>query len=461
MRPQNGETVYKLIHSQEMVEYMWRYTVHTQATQIPSSVAFDEELDFQLLARAVNIEIRRNDCLRLRIFRDGFRIKEFFLEDYRLDRILCKEFSSIEEQEAFFDKDASKELKVFDGETFRVIFFRGWNGKSGVYLNVSHMVMDFVAVFIFFRDLFSVYDSLKHGKPLPRPLSKYEDIIRKEQNDPALEERLKREQSILWDWVDMGRRPVYNAINGPSVLDRQSKLLHKKDLNMPFVYIPLKDSTHLLKLRLSKEDSDKISAFVEENHLSAEWLIQLCFRLYLSKINHGENDTLFWVLCPRRKTVREKRCGGTLASPMPWREIFSDTQTFMQAISQMAETQAFLFRHSDIPFTMMRENEMNLWNLSLMQSPNSMMYSHLPLDKKTFGGKTYEFSGYNFGYYVIPVYAITMQDPESGCFVFSYIHRLWLSSDDDVRAFHDGVVRTLLAGIKSPDKTLKELSEEI
>ena len=69
MKPQHNETVYNLIHSQEMVQFMRRYTLHRQATQIPASVAFDEPLDFSVLARAVNIEIARNDCLRLRIFR--------------------------------------------------------------------------------------------------------------------------------------------------------------------------------------------------------------------------------------------------------------------------------------------------------------------------------------------------------------------------------------------------------
>ena len=81
MKPKNGETVYRLIHSQEMVQYMWRYTLHMQATQIPVSIAFEEPLDFQILAKAVNVEIARNDCLRLRIFRSGLRIKQFFLQE--------------------------------------------------------------------------------------------------------------------------------------------------------------------------------------------------------------------------------------------------------------------------------------------------------------------------------------------------------------------------------------------
>ena len=80
MRPKNGENIYSLIHSQEMVQYMWKYSVHKQSTQIPLAIAFYEDLDFNILARAVNVEIERNDCMRLRIFRDGFKIKQYFLK---------------------------------------------------------------------------------------------------------------------------------------------------------------------------------------------------------------------------------------------------------------------------------------------------------------------------------------------------------------------------------------------
>ena len=461
MRPKNGEPVYRLIHSQEMVQYMWRYTLHMQATQIPCAVAFDEELDFQLLFRALNLEIERNDCLRLRIFRDGLKIKQFFLKEFRLPRVPFRTFASKQVQEAFFDADASTKLDVFGGETFRVVFFRAYDGKCGVYLNVSHMMMDFVATFIFFRDLMAVYDSLKNGTALPKALARYEDIIKNEQDNPALEERLEKEGKVLDDWVVMDRRPMFNALNGPVVLDKHSRLVHSKNLNMPFVYMPLNDATHLIKCRLSKEDSARISAFIEENRLSPEWVVQLAFRLYLSKINRHSNDTLFWVLCPRRKTVKEKRCGGTLASPMPWREILDDGKTFRETLAQLADTQAFLFRYSDVPYTTIRQSELRRFHLTLLQSANSMMFSYLPLDETTFGGRVYDFSAYNFGHYVMPLYTIAMKEATSGQYIFSYIHRLWLTTDDEVYRFHDGVVRTLLAGIASPDKPIGELLEEL
>ena len=453
--------LYRLIHSQEMVRFMWKYTLHMQSTQIPCAVVFSEALDFRLLARAVNLEIRRNDCLRLRLTRQGTGIREYFLEDSPLEKILVKKFDSEEAQEAFFNADAAKKLRVFKGETFRVVFFRSWDGGSGIYLCVSHMIMDAMATFLFFRDLMEVYDALKANAPLPKPLAKYEDIIKNEQDDPALEQRLSEEAKLLADWVVMDRRPTMCFLNGPGILDKQAALLHKKDLNMPFIFVPFNDRTHFLKLPLGEEESALLDAFVRENGLSAEWVIQLGFRLCFSKLNHRVNDTLFWVLCPRRRTVREKRCGGTMASPMPWREILPEDMTFRGALTRMSETQAFLFRHADVPFTEMRKTEMRQFRLTQLQSPMSMMFSYLPLQADAFGGREFRYLGFNFGHYVMPLYTIAMRDPKSGRYIFSYLHRLWLTTDEEVRAFHEGAARAIIKGIKNPEATLGEIMEEI
>lgn len=461
MKPLKGEQVYKLIHSQEMVQFMWKYSVHMQSTQIPCSVTFDEELDFRLLARAVNIEIERNDCMRLRIFRKGFGIRQFFLEEYKLDKILVKEFTSQQQQKSFFDKDASKKLDVFGGEIFRIVFFRNGEGKSGIYIVVSHMMMDFAAVFTFFKDLIAVYDSLKNGEELPKPLAKYEDIIKNEQDNPKLEERINQQTEVLRHLVAKDGRPFYNSVKGTSMLDFQSRLLNKKDLNMPFVYMPVMDAASTVRCPLEKEDSDKITAFIKENNFSPEWVIQLGFRIYMSKLNRHVNDTLFWVLCPRRRTVKEKRCGGTLASPLPWREILDDGKSFYDTVKQLGETQAFLFRHSDVPFTAVRQSEIDLFRLSPMQTANSMMFSYLPSDSRSFGGRDYKFSAYNFGHYVMPLYTLAMQEASSGRYSFSYIHRLWLTKDEDIRSFHEGVVRAIIEGVTNPEKTIGEIMEVI
>ena len=146
---------------------------------------------------------------------------------------------------------------------------------------------------------------------------------------------------------------------------------------------------------------------------------------------------------------------------MPWREILDDNKSFIDTIGQLSESQIFMFRHSDVPFTAVRQMERDRYGLSLMQTGNSMMFSYLPAGENPFNGREYEFSAYNFGHYVMPVYALTMQEASTGRFVFSYIHRTFLTKDEDVYKFNDGVVRAILKGIENPEKTIGEILEEI
>ena len=45
---------------------MVKYSLHKNLVQIPTSFSVDREIDFDLLKQAFNLEIARNDSLRLR-----------------------------------------------------------------------------------------------------------------------------------------------------------------------------------------------------------------------------------------------------------------------------------------------------------------------------------------------------------------------------------------------------------
>ena len=460
MKPPKGLPVYNLIDSQEMVCVMWQYTLHMQTTQIPFSVAFEEELDFDVLARAVNVEIARNDCMRLRVFREFGKVKQFFLPEYHLDKILVKDFANSQEREAFLDNDASTKLDVFAGELFRIIFFREGK-KCGVYINVSHMVMDAAATFIFFADLMQVYDSLKNGTPMPKAMASYEEIIKKELSDPKHKEIVEREGKILEDFVTRDKEPIFCGVNGMKALNRSRKLRLNKNVKAPFVYLPIGDKTYFTKYSVPADISNKITEFTNQNHLSPEWVIQLGYRTALSIMNEHVNDTFLWVLSPRRRTVREKHMGGTLASPMPWRETIPEEMTFSEAITQISENQCFLFRHCDAPFTTIRASELKIFHITPLESVNSMMFSYLPLAENSFGGRKFEFGGYSMGHYCMPLYTVTLKDPFTGEYKFSYIHRQNMYTKDEMLAFNDLTIRIMLAGISSPEKTLGEIMREV
>ena len=176
-----NKPIYKLIPPQEMIQFMLKYSFfHKQVTQIPDSVIVTKKIDFDKMTEAFNIEIERNDCLRLCFFKQNGNIMQYFRDPYRVGNVPVLEFSSDEEREKVLTEDARKPIRMLKGEIFRLKFFKTHDGRYGIYICIHHLVMDNAAVFMFFNDLFAIYDHLTEGKPMPKPLGSYEERIKKE-----------------------------------------------------------------------------------------------------------------------------------------------------------------------------------------------------------------------------------------------------------------------------------------
>ena len=61
----DGKTLYDIIPSQDCMYLMHKFSLHKQMAQIPTSFVMDADLDFEVLQKALNIVIERNDSLRL------------------------------------------------------------------------------------------------------------------------------------------------------------------------------------------------------------------------------------------------------------------------------------------------------------------------------------------------------------------------------------------------------------
>ena len=456
------EKTYPLCPPQEMIQFMLKYSFfHKQVTQIPESMIVTKEIDFDLMKKAFNIEIERNDCLRLRFYKEKGEIRQYFLSEYKLDEIPVLTFKSEQERIDTFNADAQKPVKMLKGESFRVKFFRTHDKRYGVYINVHHLVMDNAAVFTFFADLFAVYDHLKDGKPLPKPLGSYEQIIQKELAYVANPENIKKEEQAYREFFEKDGEPLYLGVEGPKFLEAERKKKKNPDLKAVSLFDPIHDKAELTKKTIPYEESQKIFKFMEDNGVSGECLVQLAMRLHISKINNRHNDTYFIVLCPRRHNISEKRAGGTLAAPLPWRIVLPEETTFMEALNKMRELQFWAFRHMDYPYLEYRELQQKMYNYSSAAAASTMMFSWFPLEANTMSGWEYEFEGYSLGRYIMVLYTFAMKDTHSGCLKLSCMHRTKFVSVDDIDRLQDGTAKALKLGVENPDMTLGEIMDKI
>ena len=190
--------VYDLTPAQDMIQYMLKYSFfHKQVTQIPESILTEKEIDFKLMEQAINIEIERNDCMRLRFFKEKGKIKQYFLDHYEIHDIPVLKFNSMEEQAEVLTADAQTPIRMLKDETYRIKFFRSFDGRWGVN---SRLIPQYDVIsdpgqyyemhyqMLYNQYLYSGHSvaDLKDGAPMPKELGKYEDGIMKITGDKIL-----------------------------------------------------------------------------------------------------------------------------------------------------------------------------------------------------------------------------------------------------------------------------------
>lgn len=457
-----NKPVYPLIPPQEMIQFMLKYSFfHKQVTQIPDSIIVSQKIDFDVMTEAFNIEIERNDCLRLVFFKQNGKIMQYFRDPYRIGSVPVYNFKSDEEREKVLTADAQKPIKMLKGEIFRLKFFTTYDGRYGVYINIHHLVMDNAAVFAFFNDLFAVYDHLKNGKPMPKPLGSYEDRIKRELAYVEDKSNLEKEKAAYTEYITRNGEPLYLGVEGPKLLEAERKKKKDPSINAPSLFDPIHDKAELTKTTFSPELSEKFFAFCEKNNVSPECLVQLALRMHLSKINNGHLDTYFICLCTRRRTLVEKRSGGTVTAPLPWRVHLEEDDTFMSALDKMADAQVWAFRHMDYPYLEYRDLQRELFNYSAAAGSSTMMFSWMPINEKSINGWEYEYVGYGLGRYIMVLYTFAMKDAHTGCLKISCLHRTKFVSVEDIKALQNGTKRALEIGLENPDISVKKLLEKM
>ncbi|MBQ4365995.1 MAG: hypothetical protein II804_06985 [Clostridia bacterium] len=452
--------LYGLIPSQQTMYMMVRFSFHKQLVQVPTSFSVDRDIDFDLLTKAFNIEIERNDSLRVRFVKQDKEIKQYFLPEYKVDKIEVKHFASKEEQDAFFNADAQKPV-LFLKETFRIYFYKTDGVGSGIYFNTTHLAMDAMGIIILYFDLLSVYRALLHGTELPQPLYRYEDYIKEEFARLSNKEKMAKHAQFYKRYFLKGGEPMYAGVHGPAFLEKTRKKLKNPNLRVPMAYNPLYDKSAFVSKVIEKEDAEKIFRFCMDHKIAPESILQLGLRTYCSAANYRTPDVFMMSLCSKRATNKEKHMGGCMAQPLQLRTILPETFTFSDALKEMTDVRTQLFRHSQFPYGLALQISRDIYNYKAIQGPACMMFSWIPVPPVREVPFKLDFQAYNLGRYFTPLYVISHPDPETGGIRINYMYRVKLSTEADIDALHENAVKTILAGIEDPSITIGELLDRV
>ena len=463
MKIKKSETekiLYDTIPSQDCMYLMHKFSIHKQMAQIPTSFILKTEFDLEILQKAFNIVISRNDSLRLAFVKKGGKLMQYFREPYSY-KVPLKYFRSRQQQEEFCAADAKKPVRFEKGEIFRICFFRISDGSCGIYANFTHMITDAMGISFFYMDLFQVYASLVLGEPLPKAPDSYEEYIISEQKKLANEKKMAKHESFYKEYFLRHGEPFYAGVHGMDFLNAYRKKKKNPEIRVPLAYNPLYSKCDFVTMNISPEVSGKILNYCMSKQLAPECLFQVALRTHCSAVNERVNDVSMMSVCSKRATIKEKNMMGCLAQPVQMRTVFDENMSFDGAIDETTDVRTSLYKHSAYPYTKARTMSLELFGFSPIQGPNSLMLSWIPLPVGGELGMEFDFRTYNLERYFTPVYVITMPDPEKGGVRVCYMYRTKLSTKQQIEKLHENMVSVIEAGIDNPQITLDELLDKI
>ena len=231
-----NKNVYELTSAQDVVYLQCKLSLHKNVVNIVSSLTLDEDVDFELLQKAFNKVSERNDCLRIRFFKQGKKLMQVFEESRSYDNIPVIKFETEAEQDEFLEKQTKKAIKYLNGVVAEPTFIKTYDHKSMVLMKVAHLVLDIYGINIIYKDLFDVYYAMKEGRELPELPTSFEEMLKadlKKKSDVAFNEK---NREFFKEYYETRENPYYAGIHGYENKIWQKQLKKKRHAMKLFLF---------------------------------------------------------------------------------------------------------------------------------------------------------------------------------------------------------------------------------
>jgi len=441
---------YNTTPAQDVVILQLRYTLFKRVVNILASVSSSEKTDWNLMEKAFNMTVARNDCCRIRFEKQGKKLVQYFVDKAVFENIPRIVFSTEEDQEAWVLKTRRKAIDYMHGHVIEPYFINTWDGKYMVFIKVCHTVLDAYGINILFNDLAGVYNALRNGTSLPPEPGSFESLIQK---DLATEERnFERDEEYFRRYLNRPM-PYYTGIHGDnSVIWKKRAARGVHSMKMFFINNDTESAMHPIDAALVK----RVLEWCAEKEKSIASFFLYTFQITSSLVNHRTGSTLSLELCNCRATALEKKTAGTKAQSIMRYTYVDYNRSFEENFDSFTMDEAQLYRHVGFPETRSEVMLHDMYRFGMMDTLYNCTFSLIPV--KAIPG--FDFRMYSNGKFPLPAYIALMLDVDTNEIQMLYDCQKKVTNADDVRRFHAKYVEVLKSVLDSPEALLSELNED-
>lgn len=435
--------LFSLSIGQKLVAYAGRKYPGAPVNNIGGLLLFEDSLDPELLARAIEICIKRNDALRLHMHQSRRpylkmeillnNVIQQYLDEIQKVEVGYHDFTgcTAQEMEDTILEWNSKPIGIFDFPLHEFKIIRTPDGRTGVFSKIHHIITDAWNSTLISKEIIEVYFALLRSEKLPEPLYSFLSYLKCE------EDYLKSPQYATDRdyWMNIyGTKPTATLFKGKN---KKSKTGITKRINV----------------NLGFEKSNEINDFCIQNKLSPVTFFTFLICMCLSQFT-GSHETNVASPVMFRSTLKEKKTCGPMVNFQLIRFFFNKSRTFIESCKEMEYQRLTAMRHIKYP-------NLHLLNAIYKKYFISELFdvfvSLTPAKIETKEKIKFESKWLHSGVFANPFSIYITDIDNTGHYNLQYEYHIDTYTTEFVKGIHENLMAFLNYGIKNPSVLMKDV----
>lgn len=441
---------YELNPSQEVVKMQLLFSLDKRVINILSSATSDEMLDIDLMRQAISLAFMRNDSMHIKFVKRR-KLMQYFDDEATCPVIPYIEFATKEEQDKFIADRKKKAIRYKHGKVVEFYLCKTYDNKLMIFVKICHLIADLYGLNIFYKDLFEVYDALKNDKPLPKPIPKFEEVIKKDLQVKHNEKIKQRNFDFFNEYMRAREEPYYAGVHG-----LHSKIAKKNFNKRSMKMFLINNQTESYMKPMDKEKSSKIVDYCVQHKITPANFLFYAVSLTQSKLNNNIKNQLQLELSNCRGTALERSVSGTKTQSLGCYVTMDLEAKLSESIDTFCKNQMLFYRHlgfSDFAFQMLTHK---IWKSSNLRTYYALTFSFVPIMKP----EGVSFQIYSNNKCALPCYYAVLFDVNTHEMQFIYDAQKKLVCGEDIDRFHTAFEKIVDIMLGTSDPYLKEINVE-
>ena len=319
-----------LTNPQNSIWLTEKYYKGTSVNNICGYVYIKDEVNFEILKKAINELVKTNDSMRFK-FKEENGICIQYENDYKEFDIDIFNLTSETDLEKEALKMANEPFDFENSLVFKFILFKLPNNSGGFVVNVHHIIGDSWTLGLVAKEVTRIYSALLNNTYEEKQFPSYTNYINNENEYINNSEKYIKDKAY-WDEVFA---TVPEAASIPSMKDSKNVSISCKGERKKFI--------------VPENEISKIKEFCTNNKISIYNFFMAVYSLYLGRVSNLD-DFVIGTPILNRTNFEQKHTMGMFISTAPLRINLDHKLSFIDFSKNIASNSISLLRHQRYPY---------------------------------------------------------------------------------------------------------------